>query len=312
MGETGLSSRRSPLLLTLAVVVTCCVGSFGEAAYSTDRAGPAAKTVARFPDLADDFAQLESRYKRQSFYPPDYYDAKLANAMETRAQQAEDIRAQPGSDVAFRIFACNPLAATRFGTDSEASFEMLADNANGYERQFLASGYSREVFAAPLLDYERRLIQLILQTPLGPTDADAYLRDAYQRLDAAEAEITAALAKAVEARRARLQPDQPPVLNEGECGAGESSVLIRPRPAGGRIWIIRVHSFYRCALRTRTPWNLDSCRWQETNARVPIQVSGRYFYQAQWPNRPPTRGNQTFEYNEGDGEGAIPVVIITP
>ena len=270
------------------------------------------------PKLTGEFAAAAAQYPRQGFYPDAYYDAKLAAAV-TSEGPGHDVRQEPaeylnGGEATFDVVTCLPFAQTRYSSDPEETFDQLAIMAVQLERSFIASGYSREVYFQPLLSFERRMIQLIERTPLRPADADQdYLQsNEFQQLEAATRETHDSFAQQAETLRAQLQPDQPRIIASGECGEGEDEYYVRTDPPGGRIWMLAPHSFKKCELRTRTPYNRAACRWPEIHPDAPANLSGRLYYQVQWPDGRMTTGERSFGYADAQeaADSDHPIVTI--
>lgn len=268
---------------------------------------------ARFPELAAAFAELERQYPRHDFYPNAYYDAKLAAGLDARGEAPLDL----SGETIFDIVQCSePVTDAESGHTIDGRFDAMAIDMVALERSFAASGYTEDVYRQALLDYERRALQLAGEMSFGPSDEGPTYEASPEimRLEAAEREAFQALARDAEARRAQLQPDQPRIEAQGGCGEGESPVYVRTSPPNGRVWMIVPHAFYKCALRTRTPWDRNSCRWPEVSPQVPVEISGRRLYQAEWPDGRSKRGDYTFGYtDEGAAEeGVLPIVTVTP
>jgi hypothetical protein len=119
-----------------------------------------------------------------------------------------------------------------------------------------------------------------------------------------------ALAGALEQQRASVQPAAPPIAFGGDCGAGETPFIVTTDPAGGRVWLTTKFSFDLCGVRRRDPWDVGQCRWTELSPSQESYLSGRYVYQASWPDGASGRGVRAFD-GAGIGDGAE-IVRIRP
>jgi hypothetical protein len=120
----------------------------------------------------------------------------------------------------------------------------------------------------------------------------------------------AAFAAEVEAQRQALQPDAPPIVAEGGCGAGETPHRFELQPADGEARVIRAFSFDLCAARRLNPWDTERCRgWVAVRDGGSLALSGTYRVQARWPDGRSLRTDVTAQ---GFGEDAPPVRLAAP
>ena len=237
-------------------------------------------------------SRIEAAIPERPYYPHGYRDLRIAAALHSTTAR------RPLSDLLFEfddeppyydIIDCNADAPDPDGSEDEQIWGSLAMQVARIEDDLTRLGYRREVFEAPLLAFERDSLDM----------------------GAGELDLATPLAEALEANRQRLQPDKPRIVADGGCGAGELSFRIRTAPAGGRVWIVNAFAFHVCSVRQPDPWALQACRWTEVDEDAPELLSGRYFYQARWPDGTLRRGTRLLGYNLADGmeEGPILVTI---
>ena len=128
--------------------------------------------------------------------------------------------------------------------------------------------------------------------------------------DEADLKQLGALARDLDASRARLQPDLPPIRAIGGCGAAETPILVKTNPAGGRVWLITKFGFALCNARGIDGWNRTSCdRWFEADSDRPAELSGNYAYQARWPDGGAARGDKRIDPSSSDGDDDAPQIV---
>lgn len=255
----------------------------------------------------------------QPWYPPGYRDLRIA-AAET-----------------MRIFPRDPRSIlTDFGDRGDHSFKTydvidcnlgydLPDNPDwrAAQRALLALdiarmrtelaklGYAPKVYDAALLAHERAALTQIRQaTPPPPVNSasDAAASDepaAAETEDAYDATFWghAALAKRMEAQRKRLQPNKPRIIMEGGCGGGEGEFTVALAPANGRLWLVNAFAFKVCERKRPDAWDHRACGWNEYASGDKTIASGRYMYEARWPDGMVRRGAKILD-ETADG-GAI-------
>ena len=168
--------------------------------------------------------------------------------------------------------------------------EVVARRVALLRRSLRLVGYSPAVIEVPLADYAR----------------DAARADDPDRRQ----EGYARLATALDRKRAMLHPDLPPVRAEGGCGAAEVPIIVQSRPAGGRVWLITKFAFDLCNARRLNAWDRIACdRWSEVGADRPVQLSGSYVYQAEWPGGRRARGNRRIDPVADEDDGDKPQII---
>lgn len=240
--------------------------------------------------------------------PSGYIDI-LDDIFNEYTEDSGDIEEYPEYGEKFDIYFCEAVITDFDPSGKNRVFDELAAFFIRTEANLMLAGYGAQVADAPLAHFERRALELIdeaIASGWEPPD-----HEHFSSRDVIGPAIEA-LAFQAESRRKLLQPDLPEIVAEGACGGGEAAVQIRTEPANGRVWMITAHSFYRCALRSRNPWNLGSCRWLEISPDVPIFASGRKYYQVHWPGAAVKRGDITFHYDDGFREGQTFNVTLRP
>ena len=215
--------------------------------------------------------------------------------------------------------------------------EMLALDVARMRSEFAKLGYSPKVYDGALLEYERDALAHFpsvaapwwfvhdaqaLPEPMndGVTDAAPIEHD-NNSVDEPQTEAAAAgdteagvfeddtsgfwrkdeLAAKMEAIRARLQPNKPRIMSEGGCGGGESEFTVELSPPDGRLWLINAFAFKVCERRLPDPWNHIACSWNEYTTGEKTAASGRYIYEARWPDGTVRRGAKLLEETEDGG-----------
>ena len=174
------------------------------------------------------------------------------------------------------------------GAEAPAN-ELVARRVALLRRSLRLAGYSPVVIEGPLAEYFSRAV--------------------HASGDSAQQEL-GRLSTALETKRAASQPDLPPIRAEGGCGAAETPILVKTRPAGGRVWLITKFGFDLCRARLVNAWDRNVCdRWSEVSADRALRLSGNYVYQAKWPVGPPGRGNRRIDPVADDDDPEAPQTI---
>jgi hypothetical protein len=272
-------------------------------------------------------AQPAGSIPNQAWYPQGYLDLREAAALqvETFPRPADGLVFEDYDDPQVKnydMIDCDPLYDVPDGVDEETAERMqLALEVAKYRRELATIGYPLEVYDQPLLDYERwvltgavprwgeRFAALAARYPDGPPEG-FYAQD---RSDEEIAEMESlsygmlgALRGELETRRQRLSPRSARIVVEGGCGAGESEFEIRLVPANGELWLINAFAFRVCERKVADPWNHRACSWSQYGAGDTTFASGRYMYEARWPNGTVQRGAKVLEGGfEDDGATVI-------
>lgn len=296
-----MTSRTSVLLAGLGAMLTI----LGPGEASAKPAIPAADPAS----VAD-----------RAYYPAGYRDLRIA----ARAQTMTFPR--PRDVVYYDVIDCNAERVSSGNTDRVvARYGDLALEVSRIEIELARFGYRREIWEQPLLAYERAELEgLAADEPLnasedleqepGADDLEAPPDDAASTAtDEAglepEPEPLALLAREMEARRARLQSRMPPIVSEGGCGAGEGGFTIKLEPPSGRLWLINAFAFRMCERKFADPWDHRACSWTEYGAGDEATASGRYVYEARWPDGTVRRGARILEGGPDPDEDTIDITF---
>ena len=240
----------------------------------------------------------------QPFYPAGYRDLRIAAAAEVaafpRPRQYMLMEGFGGEGPTYDVIDCNAEGLETEESDwRTAEYGGVAIDVARIHGELRGMGYRPEIYEEPLLKFERELLTEIAAEARGPEpaseDSDGYAGIAF---DAGKGP----LAEEMERRRARLQPDKPKIVAEGGCGGGEAGFVIRTSPPNGKLWVVNAFAFHLCTLKVPDPWDLRACRWTEVDQDNPTMASGRYMYQARWPDGKSARGARIFEATSGDVE----------
>lgn len=180
----------------------------------------------------------------------------------------------------------------------------IAHDAVLAEARLKAAGYSADVWADALVTQQRAALDL-LATDLPPPNSEGQMA-LFDRLNGLQAQAAATM----ELRRQTLQPELPPIISEGGCGAFETPFLVRADPPGGRIWLTTRFTFQTCQALGKSAWDTSQCRWTEVQPDRPMELSGTYMVQAKWPDGRTLKSSQRFQPNPNLGEDeSVPVTI---
>lgn len=264
-------------------------------------------------------AAAQAQPSAPAYYPAGYAEMKQAAAIfasETFGKP-EESKAIAAYGNVYAIEDCQEWAENAEldqAVDRKTlALEALARRIAKHEH-YLSQLYPAAVYAAALSDYERRAIEHhSLEPPPRPPEGDyesaVYLE--YQEWDSRDWKLKEELAKSIEARRKELAPNAMAVEPGGGCGAGEQPYLVKTQPANGRLWVATKFAFDLCRARKLDPWDTDSCRWTELAPDKEAFLSGRYAYQARWPDGKQARGVRAFD-GAPSQEGTVEVVIRRP
>lgn len=248
----------------------------------------------------------------QSFYPPGYRDLRIAAAAQVATfPRPRDVIAHDFSYAGWKPFYdvidCSLESIDPNNPDRlMAEYGELALDVARMRSELRKLGYRREIYEVPLLNYERAMItksQAAHRAPPTETPTSDATTNRYWDLDQ---DPLRRLAADMERRRKHLQPGKPRFVADGGCGGGESDFQIRLVPPSGQLWLINALAFYVCARRVRDPWNHQACRWTAYSADEEATASGRYMYEARWPDGTVRRGAKILQ---GDPNSDRPPVI---
>ncbi len=240
----------------------------------------------------------------QPWYPKGYRDFRIAAADEIATFPRESWTLMQRAE--YDLGLCDDKYRDRAGQYAELALEVAR---LGSEMKRL--GYPAGVFEQPLLDYERDGLAS-LKLPAAAQEAAAAGSSAPDRLSA--------LAAQMESRRQRAQTGMPIVYRgcssasvavaasrRRRFGAlrGSPGVAIEMSPPGGHLWLLNGFAFRVCERKSGNPWDHIACGWNEYSAGAGAQVSGRYIYEARWPDGTVRRGARILEFDADGSNRAI-------
>jgi hypothetical protein len=271
------------------------------AACSADAPGPASDTSE--PQAVPTEATIASPW------PADYAAMRTAAAgwaadeLATEAQAATRYEG-PAPD-SFDLVSCAEPDAEPAEQDRRTELmARLAHQAVLAEARLKAAGYSADVWADALETQQRAALDLVAtEPPPSNSEGDMAL---FEKLMGLQAQAAATM----ELRRQALQPELPPIIGEGGCGAFETPFLVRADPPGGRIWLTTRFTFQTCQALGKSAWDTAQCRWTEVQPDQPSFLSGTYMVQARWPDGRTLRSSQRFQPDPTlETEEAVPITI---
>ena len=205
----------------------------------------------------------------------------------------------PDAD-SFDVYDCSFGSRAREAGAEAGGKPGLQEAALGFaemESSLRKAGYSEAVTRDPLAAFEAELLAQAGSAPSSGGDSNG--------ADAVSATF-GVLAGRLEANRSRLQPEAPPIVSEGGCGAGEVATRFVASPPNGRIWLASKFSYNVCRVQGLDPWDRGRCqRWTEANQDQADFLSGRYVYQAEWPDGHVERGERTVAAASEDDEAQV-------
>ena len=278
----------------------------------------------------------------QPWYPPGYRDLRVAAEGMVRAFPRDQVAVLHDWDDdgvgGYDVVDCMLGYDLPDNADWQAHLrELLALDVARMRVELARIGYRPEVYEAALLKHERASLAQLpsVPRPPPPIDYDALL-DAQSTEEASATDNPALqsplndnaiadaateppeegdydtsfwgkekLAAAMERRRKRLQPGKPQIYMEGGCGGGESAFSVALSPPDGRLWLINAFAFKVCERKRPDPWDHVACGWNEFASGDKSVFSGRYMYEARWPDGTVRRGAKVLEDTEEAGEIVI-------
>ena len=174
--------------------------------------------------------------------------------------------------------------------------ELLALDVARMRSELARLGYRPQVYDAALIAHERAALgQIRIARPIAAETADS--QSDYDSIFWGREQ----LAKAMEARRKQLQPRKPQIISVGGCGDGEQEFSVKLSPPNGRLWLINAFAFKLCERKVADPWNHEACGWSEFASGESATASGRYMYEARWPDGTVRRGAKVLQGTEDGG-----------
>jgi hypothetical protein len=242
-------------------------------------------------------------------WPADYAAMRTAAAGwaadQVEAEQKSAAQYSGPAPDAFDLFSCAAPDNEPGEVDARTKeLAQLAHEAVLSEARLKAAGYSPDIWSDALQAEERAALEL-LSGPVpdwGTPEHNALIdrRTGLRNQSAATMEL----------RRQALQPELPPIISEGGCGAFETPFLVRADPPDGRVWVTTRFTFQTCQALGKSAWDVDQCRWTEVQQDRPAELSGTYMVQARWPDGRTLRSSQRFQPDPNlESEEAVPVTI---
>jgi hypothetical protein len=219
----------------------------------------------------------------------------LARTLEQGYQPAE----------AFDLFSCSEPDAELGEVDRRTrALARLAHRIVLMEARLKAVGYGPGIWQEAVASLEAQSLGLLEQgvpewgTPAGDAQEEAL------------AGLMRQAAATMELRRQALQPETPPIINEGGCGAFETPFIVKADPPDGRIWLTTRFAFQTCQAQGKPAWDLAQCRWTEATGDRPLELAGNYMVQARWPDGRTLRSAQRFQSDPAsDSEEPVTIAI---
>jgi hypothetical protein len=272
----------------------------------------AAPVDARAPATAADLKRIETDVPRQDWYPDGYYDVRIAAEAELAEEPAakEDLAPDWGDGAQYDILGCGGFfIMPEDADDTTRRYGNAALEIARMRRDLRTIGYPAEVYAAPLAAYERHLVEqarrrtpdeILIALGIGSDEIYDALPEAEEETEVGDPP-EAALARSIEANRARVARHLPQVVAEGGCGdAPPAPVIVRTEPPGGEVLLISAFAFKVCTRKLTDPWDRFACRWKEIETDKPTEIRGRNAYQVRWPDGDVRRGVREFDLNYND------------
>lgn len=244
-------------------------------------------------------------------FPADYAAMRTAAAgwaadqVDAEQRSAAQYSGPPAD--AFDLFSCAEPDREPGETDARTrELARLAHEAVLSEARLKAAGYSADIWEDALRAEEGEALKLLAGPvpPWGTPEHNVLL----DRMSGLRNQAAATM----ELRRQTLQPELPPIISEGGCGAFETPFLVRADPPDGRVWVTTRFTFQTCQALGNSAWDVDQCRWTEMQPDRPAELSGTYMVQARWPDGRTLRSSQRFQPNPDLGEDDIVPVTIRP
>jgi hypothetical protein len=145
--------------------------------------------------------------------------------------------------------------------------------------------YPESVWRAPLAEFENRQLTRRLEKAGYAYDPE---EEGYV---AARREFV----RLANEYREEAGGDNPEIIDEGGCGAGEVGIIIATRPEGGRVHLMPVFFYNLCKAQNVNPDDPAQCEhWLETVRGALTNVAGDYVYRAVWPDGAQRSGRVSF------------------
>lgn len=272
--------------------------------------------------------QVPAAVSDQPWYPPGYRDLRIAaeSMMRTFPRDPGIVLWEDWNNPRKRTYdVIDCMLGYDLPENSDWQIhlrERLALDVARMRTELARLGYRPQVYEAALLAHERAALAHFpaLRKPPPPVDYEALPDDA-SLLDAPASDDSASelegeddtyhqfwglkeLAATLEANRQRLQPTKPQIIMQGGCGAGEVEFNVALAPPTGRLWLLNAFAFKVCERKVADPWNHQACGWSEFASGDTTIASGRYMYEARWPDGTVRRGAKVLQETE-DGSTIV-------
>jgi hypothetical protein len=293
----GMGQQATASALAACLLAACSAGTADTpAADTSEPEATPAETVTATPWPAD--------YGAMRTAAAGWAADELAAEAEVMARTTD---AEAPTDQPFDLFSCATPDEELAETDPRTrQLSGLAHKSVLMEARLKSAGYSEDVWAEALETFQRESLKL-LEGPVPAWGAPGH-DQLEERLNGLLQQATATM----ELRRQTLQPEQPPIILEGGCGAFEAPFLVRADPPGGRIWLTTRFTFQTCQALGKSAWDTSQCRWTELQPDRPSYLSGTYMVQAKWPDGRTLRSSQRFQPDPNLDEGVVVPVSIRP
>ena len=171
----------------------------------------------------------------------------------------------------------------------------LAQTMGLLRAQLKAAGYPESLYEAHVHAFELSGVRALAAGRPNPINS---------------AQAMEALMTRINNARERRYPNLPQVEYVSvQYASFVRPVILRSKPAGGRVWVISELRFEVCKRSVADPYDTDSCpRWREADAQNPMYLAGTYDFQVLWKNGRNARGQRTI-YNDQSGK---PIVYELP
>ena len=261
---------------------------------------------------------VEAAVPDQPWYPPGYRDLRIAAEGTVRTFPRDQVAVlhnwDDDGEGDYDVIDCMLGYDLPENPDWQVHLrELLALDVARMRTELASLGYRPAVYEAALLAHERAALAHFpaVRQPPPPVDYDALPDDAplpEVAIETGDDDDTydsfwglEKLAATLEANRQRLQPRKPRIVYDGGCGAGEVEFSVALSPPTGHLWLINAFAFKVCERKVADPWNHQACGWSEFASGDTTTASGRYMYEARWPDGTVRRGAKVLQESEDGG-----------
>lgn len=252
----------------------------------------------------------------QAWYPPGYLELRQIAAVHVETIPRDRawvlIDWGDGSGLSYGVVDCEIGQDLPDGMDyDEVQLAALALDIARMRSELRELDYRQDVYDGPLLDYERAALADIevrrterLRDPENHPIYPQYRYDAEPNF-----ELLGELARDMESRRRRLQPEKWRIDGQNGCGSGYGPFTIELVPGNGRLWLINAFAFRVCERKVPNPWDHQACGWTEYVTGDDTMATGRYMYEVRWPGGAVQRGARLLQPDMSDYENGEVVVF---